>query len=574
VAASVTVNEKLRLLREDCQDLEGKARVAAEGLTSVDERWLAAWQASAVHPADPEIMQAWLVKWAKFCDRVTRWRNECQACQADQTRIDALREQLADACPAAKGAKSLSDGLALAKAAIAQATSARTTTERYSEEVNRLQGELKKAEQAAEQAEKRRAEWASQWSNAVAILGLPDAAASVKTAQDYLSRIDQMQQHLRDMRLKDARVREIEEDRTRLIDRVNRLRQRLDPTSRKTTAETLDADFRSIDAALKDARAQRTRHKQLSDSHLKGEEELEKVAQRLREAEGALAALAAEAGVEVDDIPQAVHRARERSEVAPYVRQYEDAVTKNASGLPLNDFIAAAEKHRGGLDQTIDELGRRVDELDIEIPDAVTKSNEADRVVAGYCQASDAAAVARQEAALQAQRLEAYVVEYAALHLARTALEKAKERYRARHQDTLLDKAGNYFRMLTDRAFVAIEIDNEEGVDVLKAVRAAASRPDARVSVRGLSDGTRDQLFLALRLAGIERHLTEREPVPLIVDDVLVNFDDNRTCATLRCLAELAKATQVLLFTHHRHVVASAQAVAPSTAIHMLGEGA
>ena len=45
-------------------------------------------------------------------------------------------------------------------------------------------------------------------------------------------------------------------------------------------------------------------------------------------------------------------------------------------------------------------------------------------------------------------------------------------------------------------------------------------------AVAGLSDGTRDQLFLALRLAGIENHLKDREPVPVIIDDVLINFDD------------------------------------------------
>src|SRR4051812_16598814 len=113
------------------------------------------------------------------------------------------------------------------------------------------------------------------------------------------------------------------------------------------------------------------------------------------------------------------------------------------------------------------------------------------------------------------------------------------------------------FQQLTDGAFSGIDIDNEDGRDVLVAVRAVAHRVDARLRVSllsdgmrtkgadkpqsGLSDGTRDQLFLALRLAGIAHHLKDREPVPLIVDDVLVNFDDARTKATLSCLVELAR---------------------------------
>ena len=76
-----------------------------------------------------------------------------------------------------------------------------------------------------------------------------------------------------------------------------------------------------------------------------------------------------------------------------------------------------------------------------------------------------------------------------------------------------------------------------------------------------MSDGTRDQLYLALRLASLERYLEHNPPLPFIVDDVLVNFDDERAGATLRELAHLAKKTQVLFFTHHEHLVNSARSL-------------
>src|SRR5262249_19036532 len=152
------------------------------------------------------VMQAWLSKWYRFCERVRAWRNECQTWLAEQGQIDSLRKQLADVCQATQGASTLSDALALAKAAIAQASAARATFDKWSEEVTRLQAALSKAEEAAEKAGKRRDEWVGQWFEAVAVLRLNDAAPSIKTAQDYLTRIDRMQQHLRDMRIKDARV--------------------------------------------------------------------------------------------------------------------------------------------------------------------------------------------------------------------------------------------------------------------------------------------------------------------------------------------------------------------------------
>ena len=96
---------------------------------------------------------------------------------------------------------------------------------------------------------------------------------------------------------------------------------------------------------------------------------------------------------------------------------------------------------------------------------------------------------------------------------------------------------------------------------MLAAIRV---NPAEQVPVIGLSDGTRDQLFLALRLAGIEQHLVDREPMPLVVDDILVNFDAGRAKVTLNCLAELSRRTQVLLFTHHDYLVELARHSLPA----------
>ena len=69
-----------------------------------------------------------------------------------------------------------------------------------------------------------------------------------------------------------------------------------------------------------------------------------------------------------------------------------------------------------------------------------------------------------------------------------------------------------------------------------------------------MSDGTRDQLYLALRLAHVEQQVVTTEPLPLVLDDLLIHFDDERSGAALSVLAELSDQTQVLLFTHHARV--------------------
>ena len=78
------------------------------------------------------------------------------------------------------------------------------------------------------------------------------------------------------------------------------------------------------------------------------------------------------------------------------------------------------------------------------------------------------------------------------------------------------------------------------------------------MNVDGLSEGTRDQLFLALRLALLEHRVAE--PLPFIGDDLLASFDEKRTAGTLALLSEFSRNRQVILFTHHLHVAELAAA--------------
>jgi uncharacterized protein YhaN len=78
-----------------------------------------------------------------------------------------------------------------------------------------------------------------------------------------------------------------------------------------------------------------------------------------------------------------------------------------------------------------------------------------------------------------------------------------------------------------------------------------------------MSDGTCDQLYLSLRLASLENHLEAHEPMPFVIDDILINFDDSRAEATLNVQAELSRKTQVIFFTHHKHLTGLAERCIP-----------
>jgi uncharacterized protein YhaN len=131
-------------------------------------------------------------------------------------------------------------------------------------------------------------------------------------------------------------------------------------------------------------------------------------------------------------------------------------------------------------------------------------------------------------------------------------LRWAIDRYRREKQAPMLKRAGELFAILTGGSFetLQLEFDHDDKVHL-----AGMRRDGKRVGIAGMSTGTADQLYLALRVAAIEDYLDDAAPLPFIADDLFINFDNRRAAAGFRVLSELAKKTQVLFFTHHQHLL-------------------
>jgi len=91
----------------------------------------------------------------------------------------------------------------------------------------------------------------------------------------------------------------------------------------------------------------------------------------------------------------------------------------------------------------------------------------------------------------------------------------------------------------------------QEAQETLSSLRENGEK----IALAGMSDGTQDQLYLALRLASLEKFSAEGEPLPLLADAALVNLENARARAALKVLGDLAASTQVIFFTHHQHMV-------------------
>ena len=162
----------------------------------------------------------------------------------------------------------------------------------------------------------------------------------------------------------------------------------------------------------------------------------------------------------------------------------------------------------------------------------------------GQCQGQmetlgDKGALEEELARLQ-ERLDQLEDIYTALTIAQDTLTQAATELQRRFAPRLAARAKALFGRLTDGRYDRLQLDADLSMQV------AATDEDAAHGVLWRSDGTADQLYLALRLAVAEELTPD---APLVLDDALVRFDDTRTAAALKILKEYAENKQVILFT-------------------------
>jgi uncharacterized protein YhaN len=219
--------------------------------------------------------------------------------------------------------------------------------------------------------------------------------------------------------------------------------------------------------------------------------------------------------------------------------------------LTVDDLRAErGDANLDDLQAALAEDRSRAATLETEVEETVLAEKAVRDTLAGFVAESGVAnAVVRRESA--ATQMHQALERYLELKTARDLVTAAIATIRAEQQDPLIRRASELFAASTRGEFQGVETDiDDRGSPVVIGRRTDGGT----ASVATMSDGTRDQLFLAFRLASLENYSAATEPLPFIADDVLVHFDDDRSAATLELLAEFGRRNQVLLFTHHRSV--------------------
>ena len=248
-------------------------------------------------------------------------------------------------------------------------------------------------------------------------------------------------------------------------------------------------------------------------------------------------------------------------------------LTEIAQGLELEDFRRELSgMDRVSLEARLEEIQPDLERLETLREDALLVLNQQEEEGRLLAEADDEAAYARQGA----RNTEAQIVDHArrliVLRQAVAFLQRQIEEYREEAQGPMMERTSRYFRALTCGCFSRVVAEvGKDGKPNLLAIREGQ---ETRLGRDEMSEGTVDQLYLSLRLAAIETHLESYQSFPLVLDDLLMTFDDERGAALLGVLEEFSQRVgiQILLFTHHEHVLHLAEEAAPAAHRHRLGQ--
>lgn len=215
---------------------------------------------------------------------------------------------------------------------------------------------------------------------------------------------------------------------------------------------------------------------------------------------------------------------------APEIEKFKEEVT--------------AETDPMTTDQSIEKLENEITQLEVELS-VITQNIGAKKNQISELEKNERLGGLRLEEENLKARLQEAISEWSVNALCHKLLNDAMAVYERERQPLVLKHAGKYLDKITEGRYVRV-IKKAEGNKLVVETPEGLQK-----SVTALSRGTAEQLYLSMRLAFIKEYANRVGTLPLIVDDILVNFDSQRAKTTIRLLNEISGENQIIMFTCH-----------------------
>ena len=542
----------LKLNEERGEDLSHEIVRLEGNRANLEKQWISRWAQTGIIPMSPREMRAWIASCRDLIRRGAEIRKLDSQASKVKEQIEESKKSLLN--PLAALGESFPPEEATLEAIILQSEQIIQSTKELRIRRMGLEKEIEEATKGKAKAEgeekkedKAFGQWEKNWIAGIKGLreDLPASAATI-----FLDKCSTLSKKLEEIEKDKGRIEAMRKDIKEFEGKVIGFVARYAPDLAGNPA---DQAVRELASMVSKAKADVASRARLSTEKASRKIDLEKARKIIAKMSGQLAALRREAGCETDDeLPTVEKHSESARSLEKRIAELNKQILILAAGRKMDEFAGEVEEEDSGrIQQKLVKVQADLSETQQEfglVRQELGAASERLRKMDGRADAAQAAQEAQETLVSLRENLEKY------LHIRLTAkiLRNEIDRYREKAQGPVLKRAGELFSGLTQERFVGLEPDyGSSDAPILVGIRKNGDR----VALAGMSDGTQDQLYLALRLASLEKFITRGEPLPLLVDDALVNFDDYRAKAALKILADLGASAQVVLFTHHQHMV-------------------
>lgn len=599
-AAGERLAEELQRQETLCAETERRAQAERAALMqALDDgraamaRWLAWFEPYGVEAPLP-------AEAAVFCARVESARMRFASAQARRREVAALEADRAvlpecvrsllpeafysgnDDIQVAEAARSALDLCREADRLCENRRRLEEAAQATAVQLERLEQARLEAEDAFEAARTRQVSADTAWEDFLGGLGL-SAGLSPATAREALDRMDRVQAlEAERLRLEDALARQ-ERERDALCVPLRDILRQLERLPDADVGAAAEEQWPGrLEALLREWECARAESAELARLRARSEEQ----ALEIREAEAVhydavreVERLLAMAQASDAEAFYRRHAAKlERETLERRREDLEDVLRLAARDLHGPDadipafFASFGESDKEALEARLAGLAGRLSVLGDE-EERLADSMRTLEVRLEQAGGSETLSRLRLRASSLSGTIRDLALEWSRYALARHLLLEARGRFEKERQPGVIRTASALFSAITGGAWSGISASLEDS-----SLRVLPPHGEP-VSPEVLSRGTQEQLYLALRLAHIHNHAAQAAALPVIMDDVLVNFDPERAQRTARAFGDLASPQngapghQLLYFTCHPHMADMLRETVPDARLYVMEKG-
>ena len=521
------------------------------------DSWRVLWQPLNITPSTPGDMADWRAEMVQLQQLAMELEKTRKSIADLEKERNALQQQIRAELGGNEEGPELEPLLMAAETMLERLQAEREQFQELCRDQQHQEEQVRQAKRELDRIKEDLEEWQQRWQQTARVPGAADSFEP-DVAQDLLDTVGRIFSILNKADELKSRMQGIDRDCLEFEEEIQKLVREVAP----------DLEGRPVTQCVQQLHDRLTAAGKEQALHEKYEKEAKELDREIRESELALAGARREldklltiAGCKAEEeLVLAEQNAADHRRLAEQIEQVEQDLQQIAGELSLEELAEQVQAvDSDSLPGELHALEIQITgELDPAIRALAEQKGEAKKMLE-QMDGSELAARKAEDLENNLAELQTSAEQYLRLQVGVDMLRREIEDFRRQNQDPVLTIASRLFAELTLGSFSGLKTDvDDRGEPVLVGVRADNKQI---LGVESMSTGSRDQLYLSLRLAGLQHRAVNGQTMPFIVDDILINFDDARSAATLQVLAELGQSSQLILFTHHQQVAEQARSL-------------